>query len=93
MNAVTRGSPINLSVVLKEPKSAALPVDDYLRIARLRMQHLVPWNVAPLPMMHSAIGTPSNRPLTPEERERSEHLAFRVLAVQMCQAENMSALQ
>lgn len=90
MNTVTRRSPVYLGVAPIEPKSAAV-VDDDIRIARQRMRHLVPWNVEPLPMMHSAVGRP-NEALPPEQRERSEQLALQVLAVQMCQAAATSAL-
>jgi hypothetical protein len=88
MDILTRRSPIDLAAA----PIADLPVDDDLRIARSRMRHLVPWNVEALPMMHSAIGTPNNEPLTQEERDRCEHLALQILAVQMCQAEATSAL-
>jgi len=78
------GAPITL-------KSAALLAEADLRIARQRMRHLVPWNVEPLPLMHSVVGTP-NEPRTLAQRDRTEHLAIQVLAVQMWQAAATSAL-
>lgn len=92
MNTATLRSPINLCIAPVAQKSPALTVDDDLRIARQRMQHLAPWNVVPLPMMHSSVGTSNNAPRTQEERAISRHLALQVLAIQMCQAENGSAL-
>jgi hypothetical protein len=92
MNTVTRRSPINLALASIEPNSAVLPGDDDLRVARLRLRHLAPWHVEPLPTMHSSLGTPKSEPLTQGGRERSKHLALQVLAIQMCQAAATSAL-
>lgn len=90
MNTAPRRTRTRLRVVPFKPNFAA--VADDLKIARQRLRHLAPWNVEPLPMMHSVVGTP-DAPLTPEQRERSEQLALRVLAVQMWQAAARSALQ
>lgn len=93
MNTATHRSTINLCIAPVGQKSAALAVDDDIRIAGQRMRHLAPWNVVPLPMMHSPVGTPPDAPRTQKERAISRHLALQVLAVQMCQAENGSALR
>jgi hypothetical protein len=90
MNTAMRRSRPHPSVIPFVARPIAASADD-LAIARQRMRHLVPWRVEPLPMMHSVVGTPAERP-PPEERERSEHLALQVLAVQMWQAAAMSAL-
>jgi len=71
--------------------SPALPVDD-IEIARQRMRHLAPWNVEPLPLMHSVDGTPPPPP-SAEARERRRQLALQILAVQMWHAAATSALQ
>jgi len=64
---------------------------DDLEIACRRMRHLAPWNVRPIPMMHSVVGNPE-RPITTGQRERSKRLAMKVLAVQISQAGATSAL-
>jgi hypothetical protein len=69
----------------------AVRTDD-ITIARQRMRNLAPWNVMPLPAMHTAGGTP-DIPLTPAERERNEQLALAVLAVQMWHANALGALR
>jgi len=66
-------------------------VPDDLEIACRRMRHLAPWNVRPIPMMHSVAGEPE-RPITTGQRERSKRLAMKVLAVQISQAGATSAL-
>jgi hypothetical protein len=73
------------------PADPAVPADE-LKIARQRMRHLTPWNVKPLPPMHSNSATPPE-PLSDEARERLRQLALRVLAVQMWHAIARSALQ
>lgn len=72
--------------------SPALPVDDDIEIARHRMRHLAPWNVEPLPLMHSVDGAPLPPP-SAEVRERRRQLALQILAVQMWHAKATSALQ
>jgi len=71
--------------------SPALPVDD-IEVARHRMRHLAPWNVEPLPLMHSVDGAPLPPP-SAEVRERRRQLALQILAVQMWHASATSALQ
>lgn len=66
-------------------------VPNDLEIACRRMRHLAPWNVRPIPMMHSVAGKP-DRPITAGQRERSKRLAMKVLAVQISQASATSAL-
>jgi len=46
------------------------------------MRHLAPWNVKPLPAMHSASGA-AGEPMSATAHERSRRLAMRVLAVQL----------
>lgn len=74
-----------------EFRSPALRADD-IEIARHRMRHLAPWNVEPLPLMHSVDGTPLPPP-NAEMRERRRRLALQILAVQMWHAKATSALQ
>lgn len=91
MNTVLRRSHVRLSAV---PRDGALPapaVDD-IKIARQRMRHLAPWNVEPLPLMHSVAGIPT-APRSKEARERGRKLALQILAVQMWHASAMSALE
>lgn len=90
MIASTPLSRPQLQVVPREPRSVMSAVND-LRSARKRMRHLLPWNVRPLPTMHTAGGTPADL-LTLDERKRAKQVALRVLAVQMCQAAAHSAL-
>ncbi|MDE1904024.1 MAG: hypothetical protein KGI46_09230 [Alphaproteobacteria bacterium] len=71
--------------------SPALPDDD-IEIARQRMRHLAPWNVEPLPLMHSVDGAPMPPP-SADVRERRRQLALQILAVQMWHAKATSALQ
>jgi len=91
MNTVLRRSRVRLSAV---PRDGALPVPaiDDIKIARQRMRHLVPWNVEPLPLMHSVAGTPTAPP-SKEARERGRQLALQILAVQMWHAGATSALE
>lgn len=90
MSNQTHDSRSRLRIVPFKPNAAGAMADD-LKIARRRMRHLVPWHVEPLPMMHSAISKPSE-PRTSEERQQSEQVALRVLAVQMLQASAQSAM-
>jgi hypothetical protein len=53
MDTITRRPPIG--VVVARP--ADCPADDDLRIASLRMRHLLRLNIEALPMMHTATGT------------------------------------
>jgi len=69
-----------------------VPAADDIKIARQRMRHLAPWNVEPLPLMHSVAGTPIAPP-SKEARERGRRLALQILAVQMWHAGAMSALE
>jgi len=91
MNTVLRRSRVRLRAVPQDIALPVPPVDD-IKIARQRMRHLAPWNVEPLPLMHSVAGTPAP-PLSKEARERGHKLALRVLAVQMWHASATSALQ
>lgn len=92
MDSSTCVSRPRLQAVPKHSRSIiATAAADDLRGARRRMRHLAPWNVRPLPKMHSANGKPSEPP-TSEERKQSEQLALQVLAVQMRQAAVRSAL-
>ena len=81
MSTLPRQSGTRLHVVPTESNSAAGAAND-LKIANRRMRHLAPWNVKPLPMMHSAAGKPIDR-VAPALRERSAQLARQVLAVHM----------
>lgn len=67
-------------------------VPDDFEIARRRMRHLTPWNVRPIPMMHSVAGKPE-QPITTGQRERSKRLAMKVLAVHISQTGATSALR
>lgn len=90
MFASTPLSRPQLQVVPQRPRSV-IPAADDLGTARKRMRHLAPWNVRPLPTMHSAGGKPADL-LTLDERERAKQVALRVLAVQMYQAAAHSEL-
>jgi hypothetical protein len=91
MNTLPHRSRLRLRAVPRDPGSSLLPADD-IKIARQRMRHLVPWNVEPLPLMHSVAGAPME-PLSKEARERGRQLAWQVLAVHMWHAAATSALQ
>jgi len=91
MNTVLRRSRVRLRAV---PRDGALPVPvvDDIKIARQRMRHLAPWNVEPLPLMHSVAGTPTAPP-SKEARERGRQLALQILAVHMWHASARGALE
>lgn len=91
MDAVVRRSRTRFSVVPRNIKPTDSRVDE-IKIARRRMRHLAPWNVKPLPVMHSVFGTPGE-PLSAAARERSRRLALQVLAVQMWHVGAKSGLQ
>ena len=91
MSTILRRSRARLRAVPRDPDAPASPADD-IKIARQRMRHLVPWNVEPLPVMHSVAGAPIE-PLSDEARERGRRLALQVLAVHMWHAAATSALQ
>lgn len=91
MNTSARLARPQLQVVPRRESRPNTRAADDLRTARKRMRHLAPWNVRPLPKMHSAVGKPAELP-TLEERKRAEHLALRVFAVQMWKAAGRSAL-
>lgn len=86
MHTISRRSRTRLHVVPPVSSSTASVVND-LKTANRRMRHLAPWNVKPLPMMHSAAGKPIDR-LTPAQRERTAQVARQVLAVHMRDATN-----
>lgn len=90
MNTMLRRRP-RLRAVPRDSESPPSRVDD-IKIARQRMRHLTPWNVEPLPVMHSVAGVPTE-PLSKEARERGRRLALQVLAVHMWHAAATSALQ
>ena len=56
-----------------------------LKIARQRMRHLAPWNVKPVPMMHSAGSKAADAPAV-KPSERTRKIALKVLAIHMSQA-------
>ena len=91
MNTILRRSRARLSAVPRDPETPISPADD-IKIARQRMRHLAPWNVEPLPVIHSVAGAPTE-PLSQEARERGRRLALQILAVQMWHAATTSALQ
>ncbi|MDE2166848.1 MAG: hypothetical protein KGJ66_11000 [Alphaproteobacteria bacterium] len=91
MNSILRRSRTRLRAVSRDPEASLSPVDD-IKIAHQRMRHLAPWNVEPLPVMHSVAGAPIE-PMSKEARERGHRLALQVLAVHMWHAAATSALQ
>lgn len=91
MSTILRRSRARLRAVPRDPEAPVPPADD-IKVARQRMRHLAPWNVEPLPVMHSVAGVPT-APLSKEARERGRRLALQVLAVQMWHAAATSALQ
>lgn len=91
MNTVARHPRTRLSAVPRNIEPTDSRVDE-IKIARRRMRHLAPWNVKPLPVMHSVSGTPGE-PLSAAARERSRRLALQILAVQMWHVRARSALQ
>lgn len=76
---------------LSDRKSATAVADD-LVIARRRMRHLAPWDIEPLPVMHSVAGASAESP-PPEQREQTKELALHLLAVHMWQAAAKTALR
>ena len=71
-------------------KPVIVPADD-LVVAQRRMRHLAPWDIKPLPMMHSVAGSPDESP--PPEGERNNELKLHLLAVHMSQAAPKTALR
>lgn len=90
MTRATHRSRLQQNIVQLKADATATAAND-LDVAQLRLRHLAPWNVAPVPMMHSVSGVPEE-PLTSEQRERSGQIALRVLAIQMHEAATKSAL-
>src|SRR5215469_15376447 len=88
MDTLTRRSELGPSVVPFEKNAR---VADDLAVARQRMRHLAPWNVTPLPVMHSVTGKPTER-LSPAQRERATQLALQILAIQMDHTAHQGAL-
>lgn len=74
---------------LSDGKTATAVADD-LVVARRRMRHLAPWDIEPLPVMHSVAGA-SDEP--PPQNERSKELGLHLLAVHMWQAAAKTALR
>jgi hypothetical protein len=58
--------------------------DNDLKIARRRIRHLAPWNVRPVPMMHSVRHKPTDQ--TSDQPDRTKQVALKVLALHMSQA-------
>ncbi len=84
MDAPVRRSRFDARVVPFERKTAA-GMGDELKVARQRMRHLAPWNVKPVPMMHSA-GSKVSEPMAADQAERNRRIALKVLAIHMAQA-------
>ena len=84
MDASARRSRPRFSIVPGE-RAPAVGMADELKIARQRMRHLAPWNVKPVPMMHSA-GSKASEPAAAARSERGRQIALKVLAIHMCQA-------
>lgn len=91
MNMTLGSSGARLRAVPRDVEPRTASADD-IKVARQRMRHLAPWNVEPLPVMHSVAGTPPEPP-SREARERGRELALQVLAVHMWHAAATSALQ
>ena len=91
MNTILGSSHARPRAVPRDVEPQAASADD-IKVARRRMRHLAPWNVEPLPVMHSVAGTPLEPP-SKEARERGHELALQVLAVHMWHASTTSALQ
>lgn len=72
-------------------KPPAAPADDIV-VARRRMRHLAPWDIKPLPVMHSAAGSSDELP-PPQQSERTRELGLHLLAVHMWQAAAKTALR
>lgn len=83
--------PIQLADAAPRCGRATIVPDD-LEIARRRMRHLAPWNVKPVPMMHSVAGK-AEQPIASGQRERSKRLAMKVLAVHISQTGATSVLR
>ena len=73
-------------------RNSAAGVADDLVVARRRMRNLAPWDIKPLPMMHSVAGV-SDESLPPEQRERTRQLGLHLLAIHMWQAAAKTALR
>jgi len=71
-------------------KSATAAADD-LVVARRRMRHLAPWDIEPLPVMHSVAGASDESP--PMPRGPTKALGLHLLAVHMWQAAAKTALR
>lgn len=67
------------------------PADDIV-VARRRMRHLAPWDIKPLPVMHSATGSSDGLP-PPQQNERTKERGLQLLAVHMWQAAAKTALR
>ena len=80
-------------VALPSNGKPAIPPADDLVVARHRMRNLAPWDIKPLPMMHSVAGASDESPLPREQRERTRQLGLQLLAVHMWQAAAKTALR
>ena len=79
-------------VALPSNGKPAIPPADDLVVARHRMRNLAPWDIKPLPMMHS-VAVSSDESLPPEQRERTRQLGLHLLAIHMWQAAAKTALR
>lgn len=84
MDASVRRSRLDARVVPFE-RTATGGMASELKVARQRMRHLAPWNVKPVPMMHSAGSKASDVPAA-KPSERTKKIALKVLAIHMSQA-------
>ncbi|MGH6974241.1 MAG: hypothetical protein ACRED6_06405 [Stellaceae bacterium] len=84
-------TPVSVDRVRQDTQSPTAPADDIV-VARRRMRHLAPWDIKPLPVMHSVAGA-SDESRSPEQRERTKEIALQVLAVHMWQAAAKTALR
>lgn len=65
---------------------------DDLEIAKRRMKHLAPWNVAPMPMAQLASNAVESAPVSDETRMSRQRVAMRVMALQMAYVQRAGGL-
>jgi len=84
-------TPVLAENVRRTIRSSDDKAADDIVVARRRMWHLAPWDIKPLPIMHSVAGSPGESP--PPGGERGRELKFHLLAVHMSEAAPKTALR
>ena len=70
------------------PRKIPAKPTDGMESARLRMRHLAPWHIEPVPMVALGAQPAAAEGLSDEARQRLARLSLKVMAVQMCNADS-----